>query len=274
MNAVKLDDQPICKSCRTVLRRNPRRKEDICSKCKSERKEQEQAEKLKRRQEQKGIWSKSLSAPPEPKLKGKKKRGKKASAGSSKGSVHPLIVQADIPAVQGKRYDHKVDSVPNPHGEVVVRGKLRQHKAVRRVAHFETLYRSKVFDHNVFKVLEWYDEKQSLAASGLIKCGIDNSGGGIGTAHPHITTNLAAMEARSDIDWARSFIPPDLLPAFDGVMVDGDTFEAIGRGVYASVSVDRARRKASSAFKIAANYLLAGIGPRVGVHDIELEKAG
>jgi hypothetical protein len=108
-----------------------------------------------------------------------------------------------------------------------------------------------------------------MAQSGLIKCGLDVSGSGGGSAFHHIPTTQAAMEARSDVDWARGFIPDnDLRQVFDGVMgsmdAEGDdTFEAIGAAVYPHVCSDRAKRKASSAFKIAANYLLAGIGARV-----------
>lgn len=179
--------------------------------------------------------------------------------------LHPVIAQADIPAAQRARFVHEVAAVPNPYGEFVQDGVLRRHKACRRVPHFETLYRAKVIDRHVFVVLEWYDARLARAESGLIRCGLDTSGAGGGTVGTHIPLNLAAMEARADIGWARGFISVDLLPAFDGVMTAGETFEAVGARVYAHLSRDRAKRKASSAFQIAANQLLLGIGHRIGV---------
>ena len=176
-----------------------------------------------------------------------------------------MIVQADIPAAQRARFVHEVAAVPNPYGEFVQGREVRRHKACRRVAHFETLYRAKVFDKAVFVVLEWYDERLARAGSGLFKSGLDASGAGGGAAGSHVPASLAAMEARSDIGWARGFIPADLLPAFDGVMAEGETFEAVGARIYAHLSIDRAKRKASSAFRIAANHLLLGVGHRVGV---------
>lgn len=198
--------------------------------------------------------------------KARKKNRSKRTAGvnAGKGNIHPILQQAISNGARLDRGTYEVAEVQNPYGEVIIRGEMRRHKAVRRVPHFETLYRSKVIDRTVFTCLEWYSDRLGLAQSGLIKCGLDVSGTGGGSAFHHIPTTQAAMEARSDVQWARGFIPDnDLRAVFDGVMDDGDTFEAIGVRVYPSVCADRAKRKASSAFKIAANYLLAGIGSRV-----------
>jgi hypothetical protein len=193
---------------------------------------------------------------------------KKTKAQRRKGRqnppVHPLILQAQSNGAKLDRGTYEVAYVENPHGEVIIRGELRRHNAVRRVPHFETLYRSKVIDRTVFACLEWYSDRLAMAQSGLIKCGLDVSGTGGGSAFNHIPTTEAAIEARSDVRWARGFIPDnDLRRVFDGVMDDGDTFEAIGANVYPLICLDRAKRKASSSFKIAANYLLLGIGKRV-----------
>ena len=201
----------------------------------------------------------------------KRHKGSNRSTRAKAAPAHPLIMQADIPAAQRGRFVHEVAEVANPYGEFVQDGKMKRHKACRRVPHFETLYRSKVIDKAVFVVLEWYDGRLARAEGGMFKCGLDTSGGGGGTAQSHIPTTQAAMEARSDVAWARGFIPYDLLPAFDGVMSAGETFEAIGARVYPSVCLDRGKRKASSAFKIAANHLLLGMGHRVGAHaDVQL----
>lgn len=196
----------------------------------------------------------------------KKKNRTKRAPGSvpSLGQAHPIMQQAVSNGARLERGTFEVAQVENPYGEVIIRGELRRHKAVRRVPHFETLYRSKVIDRTVFACLEWYADRLALAQSGLIKCGLDTSGSGGGSPAHHIPTTEAAMHARSDVDWARGFIPDnDVRAVFDGVMEDGDSFAAIGERVYPHVCADRAKRKASSAFKIAANYLLIGIGAHV-----------
>lgn len=185
------------------------------------------------------------------------------------GNVHPVIARAMANGALLNRGEFEVVQVVNPDGEVIIRGEVRRHKAVRRVPHFETLYRSKVIDRTVFACLEWYSERLGLAQSGLIKCGLDTSGSGGGSAFHHVPTTQAAMEARSDVDWARRFVPDnDLRRVFDGVMGSveeegGDSFAIIGARVYAAISPDWAQRKASTAFKLAANHLLLGIGGRV-----------
>lgn len=209
---------------------------------------------------------------------GKSKRArKKAKAGVGQpgslirpiGNQHPVLVRAISNGARLDRGDYEVSAVPNPYGEVIIRGEVRRHKAVRRVPRFETLYRSRVIDDAVFSCLAWYAARLATAQAGMIRCGLDVSGMGGGSAFHHIPTSQAAMEARSDVEWARAFIPGnDLRAVFDGVMgsleTEGDdSFEAIGRAVYPSICADRAKRKASSAFKIAANYLLMGAGPRI-----------
>ncbi len=205
------------------------------------------------------------------KIRGTKRAGRAASAagGAYAGNVHPVLQRALANGARLARGKFEVAPIANPDGEVIIRGEVRRHKAVRRIPHFETLYRSKVIDRTVFACLEWYSDRLGMAQSGLIKCGLDTSGTGGGSAFHHVPTTEAAMHARSDVDWARGFIPDnDLRAVFDGVMgsmeAEGDaTFETIGVKVYPSVCADRAKRKASSAFKIAANHLLAGIGSRV-----------
>lgn len=193
----------------------------------------------------------------------KKTKAKVKATGIGKGNVHPLIVQAVGNGARLDRGKFEVSKVPNPYGEVMQGDEIRQHKAIRRVPRFETLYRSKVVDRTIFAVLEWYDERLARATGGLFKCALDTAGSGGGTPFTHVPAGVAAVQARDDVDWARGFIPADLLPVFDGVMEDQESFEAIGARVYSSLSLDRAKRKASSAFKLAANYLLLGVGHHV-----------
>jgi hypothetical protein len=199
----------------------------------------------------------------------KKPTKNRAPAGPMIGNVHPVVQLAVANGAQLGRGRYEVAEIENPYGEVVIRGEMRRHKAVRRVPHFETLYRSKVIDRTIFACLEWYAARLGLAQSGLIRCGLDVSGAGGGSAFHHIPTTQAAMEARSDLEWARGFIPDnDLGMIFDAVMgsleAEGDaTFDAIGGWVYPQLCADRAKRKASAAFKLAANLLLIGIGGRI-----------
>lgn len=204
----------------------------------------------------------------------KKHKASKRAAGATAraaglGNLHPILQQAIGNGARLDRGSFEVAPVENPLGEVIIRGELRRHKAVRRVPRFETLYRTKVIDRTVFVCLEWYWQRLGLAQSGLVKCQLDTSGRGGGSAGRHMPLSDAASDARSDVTWARGFIPDnDLRRVFDGVMGSleeegGDSFEAVGARVYPHVHPDRAKRKASSAFKIAANHLLAGIGGQV-----------
>lgn len=173
-------------------------------------------------------------------------------------TIHPLIAQANITAEQCGRYQHVVAEVANPYGEVMQRGEFRRHKAVKRLPHFEALFRAKVFDRTVFTALQWYDEQYSAAAAGMFKCGLDVAGGG--SSSSHIPTSEMAMQARSNVEWALDFIPPALRPVFIAVMHEDETFDEAGRRLFATLSTDRARRRVSSEFKLAANHLLLGIG--------------
>tara|TARA_R110000782_G_scaffold167129_9_gene259354 strand:+ start:86222 stop:86854 length:633 start_codon:yes stop_codon:yes gene_type:complete len=200
-------------------------------------------------------------------MRAKKKNRTKRAAGASAAPVHPLIGQAISNGARLDRGVYEVALVQNPYGEVVIRGEMRRHKAVRRVPHFETLYRSRVIDAHVFACLEWYADRLALAQSGLFRCGLDVSGGGGGSAASHIPTTQAAMEARSDVEWARGFVAVQLLPAFDAVMVDGISIrEAARRGYaqrYVRLSVERARKRIAEDFIEAARAMAAGVAPRI-----------
>ena len=198
------------------------------------------------------------------KATGKGKRG--AAHVAPKVRLHPVVQQArnaGLPDVQLERFTHVVALVPNPYGEVTVKGDIRQHKACKRVPRFETLYRSKVIDYPTYAALEWYDGRLALAHSGLFKCGLDVSGGGGGNGFGHAMKTVASVEARADVAWALGFVPGHLHAVLDGVMVDGETFEQIGRRLYPSLSEHRAKRVASTMFKEASAALLAGVGRRI-----------
>lgn len=199
----------------------------------------------------------------------KKRRAKRArQPGAIAVPVHPLVAQALANGAQLDRGKFEVAKVENPYGEVLIRGEMRRHNAVRRVPHFEALYRSKVIDRNVFVCLEWYAERLAVLDGGMFKSALDDSGGSGGNAASHIPTNEARMMALSDLEWARGFIPQGdaglvQRRVFDRVMNCEETFEQVAPHVFPQLCLDRGKRKASSAFKIAANYLLLGIGPRV-----------
>lgn len=195
---------------------------------------------------------------------GKATKPKKAqrAAGNLAGKVHPLIAQADIPAVQRKGRAYEVAKVPNPHGEAIVRGEVRQHQAVRVKPAFRELFERKTFDKVkvgdhphpralIMAALEWYDARLDVAQSGMTRCGIAAlaSAGGAGIAMP---TTQAAMEARSDVAWVRSRIPVEVLGAFDAVMVEGERFAETARRQCANrhvrVSVERQRKRLAKQF--------------------------
>lgn len=197
--------------------------------------------------------------------------GKRTRARANKGSaraVDPVIAQADLTPEQRMRFVHEAKAVANPYGEVTQGGKLaRAHVACRRVPHFETLHRMGVIDRTTFIALEWYADQWAAANAGLFKSLLDTAGSGGGSAASHVPVAQAAMMARSNIKWARMFMSADLLPVFDGVMELGETFEQVGVRVYAALSTERARRKASEAFRIACAQLLIGIAAQIGLSE-------
>ena len=198
------------------------------------------------------------------KATGKGKRGAPKSA--PKARLHPVVEQArnaGLPDAQLQRFTHVVALVPNPYGEVTVQGEIRQHKACRRLPHFETLYRSKVIDYPTYAVLDWYSGRLGLAHAGLFKSGLDVSGSGGGSVFSHNPKSVASVEARADVDWALGFVPAGLHAVLDGVMLEGETFEALGPRLYPALSGERARRKAAADFRAAAAALLLGIGHRI-----------
>lgn len=136
---------------------------------------------------------------------------------------HPLIAQAKSNGAKLNDGTFEVAEIGNPYGEVIIRGEVRRHKVVRRVPHYQSLAKAGKIDRATAVCLDWLDERLALANSGLIKCGLGVSGGG--SASCHVPTTEAAMQARSDVAWARSFIrDSERLAVFDLAMGDGKTF--------------------------------------------------
>lgn len=204
----------------------------------------------------------------------KAKRGK-----ATAGNVHPLIVQAAIPAVQMARRDYEIAAVPNPLGETVIRGEVRGHKAVRVRPAWREMATRGVFDRVriegyaqpaalILAALEWFDERLDAAGSGLVRCGLGaaTGGGGGASAGGSIPVSLAAMEARSDVArvWALLAADPLAARAFAAVMVEGERFQETARrlcaGRYVRVSVERQRRVLAEQFARACAMLAADWG--------------
>lgn len=192
---------------------------------------------------------------------GKATKPKKAAR--TAGTVHPLIAQADIPKVQKVGRAYEVARVPNPHGEAIVRGELRQHTVVRVKPAFRELFERRTFDKLrvgdhpnpralIMAALEWYDARLDLAQSGMTRCGIAALASAGGDGSVAMPTTQAAMEARSDVAWVRKNIPPELLTAFDAVMIEGERFAETARRQcaqrYVRVSVERQRKKLAKQF--------------------------
>lgn len=181
-------------------------------------------------------------------------------------SNDPVIALAISNGARLDRGTYEVAKVPNPFGEIIIRGEVRQHKAVRRVAQHELLYRHRVIDRRLFAALDWYANRKALADAGMIKSGL-NIGGGGGSAQHHIPTSEAAMCARSDLEWARQTIAPAHMQAFLAVMHEGESFIECARRLHANryvrVSVERARRNLKDQFVKAAAAMADQIAPRL-----------
>lgn len=196
----------------------------------------------------------------------KSKKIRQAPQGMPAKAEHPMIAQADIPNAQRSHRTFEVARVPNPLGEAVIGGEVRQHKVVRVKPSFQELFERRVFDRVriegyaspvalIMAALEWYDQRLDVAQSGMVRCGIaqaGSAGGGEGVAMP---SSLAAMEARSDVAWTRGLIPPELLPAFDAVMIEQERFAETARrqcaNRYVRVSVERQRKRLAEQFNQA-----------------------
>ncbi len=170
--------------------------------------------------------------------------------------VPDVIAQASLTPEQARRFDHVVANVSNPLGEVTIAGDIRRHKACRRVAQFESLWRAKVIDDAAFIVLGWYWRRLGKGEAGLFKSCLDMTGSRV--AH-----SPSAIDARADIDWARAFVRPALLPVFDGVMADEETFADVARRLYPALSEDWGKRRVSAEFKAAVAMLCDGVGNRI-----------
>lgn len=196
-----------------------------------------------------------------------RRRARRARRASSPVPVAlPDVVSATaMPDEQLRRFVHVVEAVPNPYGEITVGGKIRQHKACRRLARYETLYRAKVIDRLTYAVLDWYAGRLALAYAGLFKSSLDGSGSVRGSFCNHLPKFEASVRARADVEWALGFVPPDLHAVLNGVMLDEETFEVLGPRLYPGLSVERSRRKAAACFRAAAAALLLGVGQRINL---------
>jgi hypothetical protein len=186
-----------------------------------------------------------------------------------KPATEPAIVaQANPTPEQRARFAYVEDNVPNPlgaavtvttrkvDGETVTERVVHQHKACRRVPVYVALHRREVICDQTRAVLDWYDSRLALAHKGLTVDSLARANG-LGSGSSHTTTD-AAIEARSDVAWARSFIrDASALIVFDEVMEHERTFDEIALGNW------RKARRLSTEFRLAASWLLLGIGHRV-----------
>lgn len=194
----------------------------------------------------------------------KSRKANPARIRTAPARLHPLIAAADVTPEFRRSADLDVDSVPNPHGEVIIGGQLRQHVVVRRRPAYATLHRQGVIDRATLGALEWFADRWAVANCGIVKSGLGNIGGaGGGSTASHIPVTEATISASRDVDWALGLIGEGLpRRAFLAVMVDEDSFSASARreraGVHVRASVRRLRAQWSAAFKLAAQALLEG----------------
>jgi hypothetical protein len=170
-----------------------------------------------------------------------------------------IITQADPTPEQRKRYAYAAGQTVDPYGETLVQGRVKPHAVCRRQPVYVTLHGRGVICDRTRAVLDWYDQRLGLARKGLM---IDSlalahgRGGGTTRGSGGYTPTDAAAAARSDVQWARSFISEGL-GVFDAVMDQEMTFAEIAGGSGAKAV------RASRAFKAAAAAVLKGVGARV-----------
>jgi hypothetical protein len=184
-------------------------------------------------------------------------RSRRSRRGGAKGEP-AVIAQADPTPEQRTRYAYAVAQTVDPYGETVVQGRIQQHPVCRRQPVYVTLHGRGGICDRTRAVLDWYDQRLSLARKGLTidSLALARGRGGATRGGSGYTPTDAAAAARSDVQWARSFITAGL-GVFDAVMDQEMTFAEIAGG-----SGARAAR-ASRAFKAAAAEVLKGVGARV-----------
>lgn len=194
----------------------------------------------------------------------KSRKANPARIRTAPARLHPLIATADVTPEFRRSADLDVASVPNPHGEVIIGGQLRQHQVVRRRPAYVTLHRQGVIDRATLGALEWFADRWAAANCGIVKSGLGNvGGGGGGCSASHIPITESMIRAQQQVDWALGLIGEGLpRRAFLAVMVDEDSFSESARreraGVHVRASVRRLRAQWATAFKTAASALLAG----------------
>ncbi len=169
-----------------------------------------------------------------------------------------IIARADPTPEQRARYAYAVARTVDPYGETVVQGRVKPHAVCRRQPVYVTLHGRGGICDRTRAVLDWYDQRLSLARKGLTidSLALARGRGGATRGGSGYTPTDAAAAARSDVQWARSFITQGL-GVFDAVMDQEMTFAEIAGGSGAKAA------RASRAFKAAAAEVLKGVGGRV-----------
>jgi hypothetical protein len=184
--------------------------------------------------------------------------------------LHPLITQA---LSNGARLDRRnveiVDLAEDPGGDVIIRGAMVRHKALRIQPAWREMLARGVFrkamhdgkpvsEKMIGAFLEWYQDTLDRADSVSVKSSLDFSGGG-GAAASHIPTHEAALMAQSAIAIVRAGLAPDSCAAFDAVMKDGESFIETARRLCAQrhvrKSVSRTRERVSALFVMTVSEL-------------------
>lgn len=185
----------------------------------------------------------------------------------TKPSEPAIITQANPTKEQRGRAEYVETSVPNPAGAVVTISTKRidgqpvtervihQHKVCRRQPSYVTLHNQGLLTQEERRVLDWYDDRLALARKGLTVDSLARANGLGGGNGDHTPTD-AAVEARSDIRWARAHIVAGLV-VFDQVMEEELSLSQIAGG--GGAGKIRARRS----FKEAAGWLTKGVAWRV-----------
>lgn len=169
-----------------------------------------------------------------------------------------VIAQADPTPEQRQRYAYVVATTIDPYGETLVQGRVKPHPVCRRQPVYATLHGRGAICDRTRAVLDWYDQRLGLARKGLTldSLAIAQARGGGRRGGSGYTPTEAAAAARSDVQWARSFITSGL-GVFDAVMDQDMTFAEIAGGSGAKAA------RASRTFKDAAAELLKGVEARV-----------
>ncbi len=166
-----------------------------------------------------------------------------------------------LPAVQVANDRFAIVDVAN-HSDADQRHMVRsaEKETIRRLTRVEKLRRAGTIAPHEAEACQWYANVFAMGYD-TIGCTADYQGSGVRGGRGYCLASQYAeqQEARTDYGFARSAIPPDILPMFEKVVLMGEPIAD------ASGAKGRALERATAIFRLGANLLHGRIAHRLEI---------